>query len=101
MGMPPWRGRLFLRMMKGKLDQMMWINGIGCFQDCEVFERGEKILSGVVQSIGDKKFFFGDELSTVDIWIYATCSSSYQLSRVMTWGAMDDSVPSKMPYVKE
>merc|ERR1712173_241143 len=89
LGMTPWKGRLFMRMLQGKLNEAMWINGIGRFKDTEVFKRGERILSAIVESIGDKKFFFGDELSSVDIWIYATCSSSYQLSRVMTWGALD------------
>ena len=80
---------------------MMCTKGIGRFSEIEVFQRGERILSALVESIGEKKFFFGDQLSSVDIWIYATCSSMYQLSRVMTWGGKDDTVPSKMPYTKE
>ena len=98
--MSPLMAALLLPQIKKQIKTNMWNLGISRFTEEQVYQKGEDLIGAVVQSIGDKKFFFGEKLTTLDITIYSLIGAMYQCCFIFTWGT-NKTLPAKMPYMKE
>eukprot|EP00485_Elphidium_margaritaceum_P012968 CAMPEP_0202706440 /NCGR_PEP_ID=MMETSP1385-20130828/18865_1 /ASSEMBLY_ACC=CAM_ASM_000861 /TAXON_ID=933848 /ORGANISM="Elphidium margaritaceum" /LENGTH=208 /DNA_ID=CAMNT_0049364907 /DNA_START=138 /DNA_END=764 /DNA_ORIENTATION=+ len=81
-----WKVRLYLDLYFAKHEKSkMWAQGIARFDDKEIYRKGEEYVQNVVDFVGDKKFAFGNKLTSLDLTIYGHIGTMYQLSTVLTW----------------
>eukprot|EP01083_Nonionella_stella_P047238 126429_1 len=93
-------GKILMSSFRRQLKPLLWGIGIARFTEEEIFRKGENLIECIVVTMGNNKFFFGDELSTLDMSIYGHLGGMYQLCSVMTWGPKRD-IPSTLPYTKQ
>merc|ERR1740123_95367 len=80
----PLMASILLQTLKGQIDKNLWNLGIARFTEQQVYQKGEDLIETVVQAIGDKKYFFGETLSSLDITIYSMIGAMYQCCFVFT-----------------
>ncbi|XP_023349670.1 failed axon connections homolog [Eurytemora carolleeae] len=47
-----------------------WINGMGRHENHEIWEFANQDLKSISELLGDKKYFLGDDISTVDCVLF-------------------------------
>jgi len=97
---PSWILSIICKIMKRKQKEKAWAQGIARFKADEIYKKHYEIIESIFDFMGDKKFMFGDKLTTLDLSIYGHIGGMYQLCNVMTWSGSKN-IPSKMPFTNE
>eukprot|EP00485_Elphidium_margaritaceum_P002030 CAMPEP_0202700572 /NCGR_PEP_ID=MMETSP1385-20130828/13748_1 /ASSEMBLY_ACC=CAM_ASM_000861 /TAXON_ID=933848 /ORGANISM="Elphidium margaritaceum" /LENGTH=210 /DNA_ID=CAMNT_0049357787 /DNA_START=266 /DNA_END=898 /DNA_ORIENTATION=+ len=93
------RGMMFAMFGQKMVRKLLWDNGVARYEEVEIFRKGDEIIQAIMTTMGTNKFFFGDKLTSLDLVIYGLIAPEYQLCKYFTWA--DDSLPAKMPFMKE
>ena len=94
-GPQSWKHYLFMLVMRGRIDKALWDQGVTRLSSEDICKKGDEIIDSCLTYMGDKKFMFGDKLTSLDLTIYGHIGAMYALSTVMTWGNADKKLKSK------
>jgi glutathione S-transferase len=67
---PPLVGRPFLRLLRRKLRNQAFAQGLGRHSHQEVYDIGSRDVSALARFLGDKKYFLGENFSGLDATAY-------------------------------
>jgi glutathione S-transferase len=96
----PWLVKVTIaNIMSKSIEKMLYKHGLGRFTDAEKLKILDDNLLAISSYLGSKKYFFGDQISTIDTILFANLVQVFPRNVVPQFTGMIQKYPNLLTYV--